>query len=146
MERTFIIVKPSAIQRGLIGEVISRFERKGLRLVGTKMIQLDNDILDVHYAHLKDKYFFNDVKISMMSTPVIVQCWSGIDAVKVVRNLIGQTNGREASPGTIRGDFSISPQENIVHASDTANSAAIELQRFFREDELFDYHTCTNPC
>lgn len=89
MEKTLVILKPSAIQRGLIGEVISRFERKGLRLAGTKMMQLDDKILNVHYAHLKDKPFFNHVKESMKSSPVIVQCWAGVDATKVVRMLIG---------------------------------------------------------
>ncbi len=144
MEKTLVILKPSAIQRGLIGEVISRFERKGLRLAGTKMMQLDDKILNVHYAHLKDKPFFNHVKESMKSSPVIVQCWAGVDATKVVRMLIGKTNGRDAAPGTIRGDFAISTQENIVHASDSTESAAAELKRFFNDEELFDYTLSTN--
>lgn len=139
MEKTLLIIKPSAVQRGLIGEVISRFERKGLRLVGTKMMQLNNDILDVHYAHLKEKPFFEKVKKSMMSSPVIVMCWQGVDAAKVVRSLTGCTNGREAAPGTIRGDFSVSAQENIVHTSDSPQSAKVELSRFFIDTELFDY-------
>lgn len=139
MEKTLLIIKPSAVQRGLIGEVISRFERKGLRLVGTKMMQLNDDILDVHYAHLKEKPFFEKVKKSMMSSPVIVMCWQGVDAAKVVRNLTGCTNGREAAPGTIRGDFSVSAQENIVHTSDSPQSAKVELSRFFIDTELFDY-------
>lgn len=144
MEKTLVILKPSAIQRGLIGEVISRFERKGLRLAGTKMMQLDDKILNVHYAHLKDKPFFNHVKESMKSSPVIVQCWAGVDATKVVRMLIGKTNGRDAAPGTIRGDFAISTQENIVHASDSTESAATELKRFFNDEELFDYTLSIN--
>lgn len=144
MEKTLVILKPSAIQRGLIGEVISRFERKGLRLAGTKMMQLDDKILNVHYAHLKDKPFFNHVKESMKSSPVIVQCWAGVDATKVVRMLIGKTNGRDAAPGTIRGDFAISTQENIVHASDSTESAVTELKRFFNDEELFDYTLSTN--
>ncbi|MDR1810024.1 MAG: nucleoside-diphosphate kinase [Prevotella sp.] len=139
MEKTLVILKPSALQRGLIGEVITRFERKGLRLAGTKMMQLDDAILDVHYAHLKDKPFFRHVKDSMKAYPVIVQCWEGIDAAKVVRKLIGCTNGRVAEAGTIRGDFSVSAQENIVHASDSAQSAEIELKRFFNDDEIFEY-------
>lgn len=139
MEKTLVILKPSSIQRGLIGKVISRFENKGLRLAGMKMIQLDDAILNEHYSHLKDKPFFDRVKTSMMSCPVIVQCWEGIDAAAVVRNLIGKTNGREAQAGTIRGDFSVSSQENIVHASDSSESAQIELKRFFKENEIFAY-------
>jgi len=139
MEKTLVILKPSAIQRNLIGEVISRFERKGLRLAGIKMIQLNDEILNIHYAHLKDEPFFQRIKNSMMVNPVIVQCWEGIEAAKVVRSLIGKTNGREAQPGTIRGDYSVSSQENIVHASDSAESAKIELARFFKEGEIFDY-------
>ncbi|MBB4035588.1 nucleoside-diphosphate kinase [Dysgonomonas hofstadii] len=139
MERTLLILKPSAIQRRLIGEIIKRFEQKGLQLAGMKMMKLDDDILDIHYAHLKDKPFFAEIKNSMKSCPVIVQCWEGIDAAKVVRNMIGSTNGREALPGTIRGDFSMSVQENIVHASDSAESAISEIKRFFKEEELFEY-------
>lgn len=139
MEKTLVILKPSAVLRGLIGEVIRRFEQKGLVLVGSKMMQLDNEVLDVHYAHLKERSFFNQLKESMMASPVIVQCWQGVDSVKVVRSLIGTTNGREAQPGTVRGDFAVSAQENIVHASDSAESAKIELQRFFTENEIFKY-------
>lgn len=139
MERTLVILKPSAIQRGLIGEVTHRFERKGLQLAGTKMIQLDDQMLNVHYAHLKDKPFFQRIKNAMEACPVIVQCWKGVEAVAVVRSLVGKTNGREAMAGTIRGDYSISFQENIVHASDSVEAAEIELARFFKEDEIFEY-------
>lgn len=139
MEKTLVILKPSCVQRALVGEVISRFEKKGLRLAGMKMIQLNDTILNEHYAHLKDKPFFQRVKDSMQVCPVIVQCWEGIDAAKVVRTLIGITNGREAAAGTIRGDFSVSSQENIVHASDSAESAKVELRRFFVEEEILDY-------
>lgn len=138
-EKTLVILKPSCLQRNLIGEVISRLEHKGLRLAGMKMVQLDDAILDIHYAHLKDKPFFQRVKNSMKSIPVIVQCWAGKDVANVVRNLIGTTNGREALAGTIRGDFSVSVQENIVHASDSAASAEVELKRFFEDTEIFDY-------
>ena len=139
MDRTLVILKPSCLQKMLIGEVVSRFEKKGLRLVGMKMIQLDDAILDVHYEHLKEKAFFGELKRSMKATPVVVQCWEGLDAAMVVRKLIGVTNGREAASGTIRGDFSLSAQENIVHASDSAQSAETELKRFFKNGEIFDY-------
>lgn len=143
MEKTLVILKPSCVQRALIGEVISRFEKKGLRLSGMKMMQLNDNILDVHYAHLKDKPYFQRVKNSMKASPVIVQCWSGKDAAKVVRNIIGITNGRNAAAGTIRGDFSMSFQENIVHASDSAESAELELPRFFADEEIYDYKITT---
>lgn len=142
-EKTLIILKPSCVQRMLIGEVISRFERKGLRLAGTKMIMLNDQILNEHYAHLINEPFFERVKNSMKACPVVVQCWAGKDAAKVVRSLLGITNGREAQAGTVRGDFAMSAQENIVHASDSAESAKIELKRFFKENELFDYKLLT---
>jgi len=139
MEKTLVILKPSCVLRSLIGEVISRFEKKGLRLAGMKMIQLNDTILNEHYAHLKDKPFFERVKNSMQTCPVIVQCWEGVDAAKVVRTLIGITNGRAAAAGTVRGDLAMSAQENIVHASDSADSAKVELKRFFEDNEIFDY-------
>ena len=141
MEKTLVILKPCTIQRGLIGEIISRFERKGLQLAGMKMIWLTDNILSEHYAHLKEKPFFQRIKDAMSVCHVIVCCWEGVDAIQVVRQLTGATNGRNAQPGTIRGDFSMSVQENIVHASDSPETAAIELKRFFNDDELFDYKT-----
>lgn len=139
MERTLVILKPGTLQRGLVGEIIHRFERKGLSLVGIKMTWLTDDILSQHYAHLSSKPFFQRVKNAMKVCPVIICCWEGVDAINVVRNLTGCTNGREAQPGTIRGDYSISIQENIVHASDSLNNAEIELKRFFGSHELYDY-------
>jgi len=139
MEKTLVILKPCAVQRGLIGEVISRFEKKGLILCGMKMVWLSDEVLSEHYAHLKEKPFFQRVKDSMRTCPVIVLCWKGLDAVRVVRTIAGSTNGRDALPGTIRGDYSMSVQNNIVHASDSTETAAVELQRFFKQDELYDY-------
>lgn len=139
MERTLVILKPCTIQRGLIGEIISRFEKKGLRLVGAKMIWLTDEILKEHYAHLLDKPFFGRIKDAMEVCPVIVCCWEGVDAVQVVRTISGPTNGRIAQPGTIRGDYSMSIQENMVHASDSIETAKIELNRFFDPLEIFDY-------
>ena len=139
MEKTLVILKPSCIRKALIGQVTARFDQKGLQLVGMKMIQLDDAILNQHYSHLKEKPFFSRVKQSMMATPVIVQCWEGVNAVKVVRNLTGVTNGREAMPGTIRGDFSVSLQENIIHSSDNIDVAKIELERFFSKNEIYSY-------
>lgn len=139
MEKTLVIIKPGAIQRGLIGEVIHRFERKGLQLCGLKMMQLSDEILIEHYAHLAQRSFFKRIKDSMMITPVIVCCWKGIDAVHIVHAMAGVTNGREAAQGTIRGDFSVSVQENIIHTSDTIQNATVELARFFSDDEIFEF-------
>lgn len=140
MEKTLVIIKPGAIQRGLIGEVVHRFERKGLQLCGIKMIQLTDEILAEHYAHLVQRSFFKRIKDAMMATPVIVCCWKGIDAVHIVHEMAGKTNGREAAIGTIRGDFSVSVQENIVHTSDTIENSEIELARFFSPNEIFEYN------
>lgn len=138
-QRTLVILKPSCLMRGLVGEVTQRFERKGLHLCGMKMCQLTDAQLTEHYAHLAGKPFFQQIKDAMMITPVIVCCYEGIDAVDVVRALTGSTNGRKAAPGTIRGDYSMSFQENIVHASDSVENAAVEVARFFQPEELFDY-------
>ncbi len=139
MEQTLVIIKPSAVQRGLIGQVITRFQQKGLLIAGMKMMQLDEPILREHYAHLVDRPFFPWILNAMMACPVIVMAIEGKDAVNVVRTMTGATNGRNAAPGTIRGDFSMSSQENIVHASDSLESARIELARFFKSDEIFNY-------
>ena len=141
MERTLVILKPSAIARELVGAVIERFQRRGLIIQGLKMIQLDDAILKEHYAHLVDKPFFPSLARSMKATPVIVMALAGLDAVNVVRAMTGATNGRNATPGTIRGDFCVSNQQNIVHASDSVENANIELKRFFSDNELFDYQT-----
>lgn len=139
MEKTLVILKPSCLQRGLVGEVTKRFEQKGLRLCGMKMCQLTDEQMSQHYAQHAGKPFFQQLKDAMMVTPIIVCCYEGVEAVEVVRQMAGVTNGRKAMPGTIRGDFSMSFQENIVHTSDSIETAKIELQRFFKEDEIFDY-------
>jgi nucleoside-diphosphate kinase len=139
MEKTLLLIKPSAIQRGLIGEVISRLEKKGLRIAGMKMMVMSEDLIKEHYAHLLDKPFFPKIKKSMTASPLIAICLDGVGAVDVVRKLTGVTNGREALPGTIRGDFSSSISENIVHTSDSLENAAIEVARFFKPEEIFEY-------
>lgn len=139
MQKTLVILKPSAIQRGIAGEIISRFEKKGLQIVGMKMVELSDEILENHYEHLKNKPFFSRIKNSMQTSPVILMVAKGVGAVEVVRKMAGVTNGREALPGTIRGDYSVSVQENIVHASDSIETADIEIKRFFSEDEIFEY-------
>lgn len=145
MEQTFIILKPSTISRGLVGDVLTRFQRKGLIISGIKMMTLNEAILREHYAHLVDRPFFPSLVKSMMRTPVIVMVLKGVDAVAVVRSMVGATNCRKAAPGTIRGDFGMSGQENIVHASDSPENAAIEIARFFKPEEIFDYDIITGP-
>ena len=143
IERTLVILKPSTIQRGLVGTITNRFERKGLRLAGMKMMQLDDRILEEHYAHILGKPFCQRVINSMKSCPVIVCCYEGINAVEVIRTMTGSTDGKKATPGTIRGDFSMSAQENIIHTSDSPENAQIELARFFKPEEIFDYKLST---
>lgn len=143
MEKTLLIIKPCAVQRGLIGKVITRLEERGLKLVAMKMAQLQPEILREHYAHMVNKPFYPIIEESMMAAPVILTCWEGIDAVEVVREMAGATNGRKALPGTLRGDFCMSHQENIVHTSDSVETAAIELARFFDPSDYCEY---PSPC
>lgn len=143
MEKTLLLIKPSGIQRGLIGEVVSRLEKKGLRVAGMKMMAMSEDLIKEHYAHLLEKPFFPKIKKSMTASPLIALCLEGVEAVDVVRKITGATNGREAAPGTIRGDLSSSISENIVHASDSKESAAVEVKRFFRAEEIFEYRLAT---
>ena len=138
MERTLVLLKPSTVQRALIGEIISRFEKKGLRIAGMKMMQLDDKILEEHYAHLVGKPFFPALKASMMRTPVVAMCLEGTDAIEVVRFITGYTNGRKAEPGTIRGDYCMVTGLNIIHGSDSPESAAREIGIFFKPEELYD--------
>ncbi len=139
MEKTLILIKPNAIQRGLTGDIITRFERKGLRFVGIKMMFMTDEIVNEHYAHLKERPFFPYLKASMQAAPIIACCLEGAEAVDTVRLMVGATNSRKALPGTIRGDFSMSGEQNVVHASDSVENAQIEINRFFKEGELFDY-------
>lgn len=145
IEKTLVLLKPCTVQRALVGEITSIFEKKGLQLCGLKMMQLTDELLSEHYAHLSTKPFFQRVKDSMMAAPVVAMCWAGVDAIQTVRTLAGPTNGRNAAPGTIRGSYCMSFQENIVHASDSPETAAAELKRFFRDDEIFEWQQCSFP-
>jgi nucleoside-diphosphate kinase len=140
MEKTLVLVKPDAIQRGLVGDILRRFERKGLKLVGCKMMSLDEALLREHYAHIADKPFFPGVSNFMKSSPVIAMCFEGLEAVSAVRFITGVTKAREADAGTIRGDFAMSVACNVIHASDSVETADAEVPRFFKDDELFEYH------
>lgn len=138
-EKSLIIIRPDAVQRNLIGEIISRFERKGLKLIGLKMMNVQDAVLEEHYAHIKDKPFFPGIRDFMKSSPVVVMALEGINAVSSIRLLVGPTKAWEADAGTIRGDFSLSTQSNIVHASDSIENGEEEVRRFFYEGELFNY-------
>ncbi|KIX15855.1 nucleoside diphosphate kinase [Dethiosulfatarculus sandiegensis] len=139
MERTLILIKPDAISRGLAGTVLKRFEQKGLKIAGIKMIALTDALLKEHYSHLVDKPFFPTITEFMSRTPVIAMCLEGLEAVDVCRKLCGVTNSRNADPGTIRGDFGMSMQANLVHASDSVENGKAEVARFFSAEELFEY-------
>ncbi len=139
MERTLILIKPNAIQRGLAGDIITRFERKGLRIAGMKMLFMNDELVREHYAHLVERPFFPYLKASMQASPLIACCLEGAEAVETVRLMVGATNSRKALPGTIRGDFSMSGEQNVVHASDSVENAITEINRFFEPCELFDY-------
>ncbi len=139
MERTLIICKPDAVHRLLVGRILARFEDKGLRFVGMKLQQSARAQVEKHYAVHKDRPFYGALVEFMTSGPVMVAVLEGPDAIKVVRNLLGATNGREAAPGTIRGDFGLDKQYNLVHASDSPETAAFEIGLFFKPEELVAY-------
>jgi nucleoside-diphosphate kinase len=132
-ERTLVLVKPDAVRRGLVGEVISRFERKGLTIEETRLRTMDAALADQHYAEHVDKPFYPPLKDFMTSGPLVAMVLSGDSAIEVVRALTGATDGRKAAPGTIRGDFSLSNRENLVHASDSPESARREIELWFPE-------------
>ena len=140
-QQTAVLVKPDGMQRGLIGEIMNRFERKGLKLVGLKMLRMSDSMLSEWYAEHKDKKFFGELKKFMASMPITAMVWEGLDAVSVVRGLVGTTLGREAEAGSIRGDFSMSEQFNLIHASATREEAQREIKIVFEDGELFSYQS-----
>jgi len=139
MEKTLILIKPDGIQRGAVGSIVNRFERKGLKIAGMKMLQMSKELAKEHYAHLVDKPFYADLEKFMTGHPIIAIVIEGKDAVDVVRLIVGPTNATKAPGGTIRGDFSNSTSRNVIHASDSKETAEKEVKRFFKEDELYKY-------
>lgn len=139
VERTLIILKPDAVQRGLMGRILTRFEEKGLVVVGCKLSKLDTSLLEQHYADHRGKPFYPGLVAFMSRSPVLVLAIAGVNAISVCRKLMGKTFGPEAEPGTIRGDFGASRSYNLVHGSDGPESAARELELFFRPDEIVDW-------
>ena len=136
MERTLVIIKPDAVQRGLIGEIITRLEQRGLKLAGMKFMQITPELASRHYAVHKGKSFYEPLVAYITSSPVVVMVWEGKQAIEVVRKTMGATNPAKAEPGTIRADFAVEIGRNLVHGSDGPETAAFEVGLFFREDEL----------
>jgi nucleoside-diphosphate kinase len=139
LERTLILVKPDAIQRSLLGEIISRFERKGLKIIGLRMMELGDAVIEEHYHAHKEKSFFSELKKYMQSAPVVAMVLEGHKAIGATRLIVGPTKGYDADAGSIRGDLSVSGQTNIVHASDSPETAREEVKRFFKEEDLISY-------
>jgi nucleoside-diphosphate kinase len=139
MQRTLIILKPDCLQRRLVGSVLQRFEAKGLRLVALKLMRPDRSLAEKHYAEHRERPFFPGLLQFITSGPLIVGVLEGPESITVVRRLLGKTNGLEAEPGTVRGDFALSKQNNLVHGSDSPESAQREIALWFRPDELLDY-------
>ncbi|MCL6598416.1 nucleoside-diphosphate kinase [Alicyclobacillus macrosporangiidus] len=135
-EKTFVMVKPDGVQRGLIGEVVSRFERKGLKLVGAKLMSVSQSLAEQHYAEHKERPFFKDLVSFITSSPVFAMVWEGENAIAIARSMMGKTNPAEAAPGTIRGDYGLSIGMNIIHGSDSPASAEREIALWFGGDLL----------
>jgi nucleoside-diphosphate kinase len=139
VERTLIILKPDAVQRGLCGQIITRFENKGLQIVGSKFMKIPPQTAETHYAPHKGKPFYDGLVKFMTSSPVLVLALAGKDAIVIARNLMGATFGSKAAAGTIRGDFGVSNSFNLIHGSDSPEAAQKELGLFFKPDELLDW-------
>jgi len=144
MERTFIMVKPDGVQRGYVGEVVQRFEQKGFVLAGAKLMQISEDLAKEHYGEHKERPFFGELVDFITSGPVFAMVWEGEGVIATSRNMIGATNPAEANPGSIRGDYAVTVGKNMIHGSDSEESAAREINLFFNENELIDYTKATS--
>ncbi|OGN02120.1 MAG: nucleoside-diphosphate kinase [Candidatus Yanofskybacteria bacterium RIFCSPHIGHO2_01_FULL_43_42] len=138
-QKTLVILKPDSIHRGIVGEILDRFEQKGIKIVGAKMIKMTDLLLDKHYAQHKGKHFLPRLKKFMKSLPVVLVVLEGLDVVRVVRNMCGPTDGKNAPPGTIRGDYGMSISANIIHSSEDLKAAKREIGIFFNKNEIFSY-------
>jgi nucleoside-diphosphate kinase len=145
MERTLVLLKPDCVQRRMMGKVLTRFEDKGLNVVGMKMLQVTPELSREHYAEHVSKPFYSGLEQFITASPIVAMVVEGLEAVTVVRKMLGATNGLKAEPGTIRGDFSSSRQMNLVHASDGAEAAAREIQLYFKPEEIFSYAPTLTP-
>ncbi|WP_332693342.1 nucleoside-diphosphate kinase [Halalkalibacter lacteus] len=139
MERTYLMIKPDGVQRNLIGEVVSRFEKKGFTLVGAKLMTLSKEIAETHYAEHKERPFFGELVSFITSGPVFAMVWEGENVISTARTMMGKTNPAEAAPGTIRGDYGVQVSMNVIHGSDSPASAEREISIFFNENELNEY-------
>lgn len=139
MQRSLVLIKPDSVERGLVWEIVSRFERKGLKIIGIKMIKMTEELIKSHYAHLASKPFFPEIVAYMTISPIVAMVVEGVDAIPSLRNIVGATNPVEAAPGTIRGDLALTIRFNLVHASDSEETAKVEIERFFSPNEVFDY-------
>ncbi|WP_368651959.1 nucleoside-diphosphate kinase [Ornithinibacillus sp. 4-3] len=139
MEKTFLMVKPDGVQRNLIGEVVAKFENKGFKLVGAKLMQIPNELAEEHYGEHKERPFFGELVEFITSGPVFAMVWEGENVIKTARNMMGATNPADAAPGTIRGDFGLTVGKNVIHGSDSPESAEREINLFFNESELTTY-------
>lgn len=144
MERTFLMVKPDGVQRNLIGEIVAKFEKKGFKLVGSKLMIIDEKLAERHYQEHVGKPFFGDLVSFITSGPVFAMVWEGNNVVSTARTMMGKTNPAEAAVGTIRGDYGLSVGMNIIHGSDSLESADREINLFFREEELIAYNKDIN--
>lgn len=140
MERTFVMVKPDGVQRGLIGEVITRFEKKGIKLAALKLMQIPQEMAERHYAEHKEKPFFKDLVSFITSGPVAAMVLEGDNVIAIARTMMGATNPKDSAPGTIRGDYAMTIDKNVIHGSDSPESAAREIGIFFKESEIIDYN------
>ncbi|MBD3858653.1 nucleoside-diphosphate kinase [Bacillus sp. 28A-2] len=139
MDKTFLMVKPDGVERQLIGEIVSRFEKKGLQLVGAKLMSIPKEVAETHYGEHKEKPFFGELVDFITSGPVFAMVWQGEQVVDVTRQIIGKTNPKEALPGTIRGDYGLTVGKNIIHGSDSPESAEREISLFFKQEELTNW-------
>ena len=145
MERTLVLVKPDGVQRGMVGEIISRLERRGIKLVALKMMLVDEALAHRHYGEHEGKPFFQGLVDFITSSPLVAMVWKADDAVEIVRVTVGQTNPKNAAPGTIRGDLGVNIGRNLVHGSDSPESAQREVALFFEEGEILDYNRNNDP-
>lgn len=144
MEKTFLMVKPDGVQRELIGEIVSRFEKKGFQLIGAKLMQISNELAEEHYGEHKERPFFGELVDFITSGPVFAMVWQGENVIATARQMMGATNPKDAAPGTIRGDFGVTVGKNVIHGSDSPESAKREIGLFFKEEELIEYSKLIN--
>ncbi|WP_077621733.1 nucleoside-diphosphate kinase [Sediminibacillus massiliensis] len=139
MEKTFLMIKPDGVQRNLAGEIMARFEKKGYKLVGAKLMQITEELAEQHYGEHKGKPFYEELVAFITSGPVFAMVWEGENVIAVARQMMGKTNPQEALPGTIRGDYGVTVGKNVIHGSDSEKSAQREISLFFEEGQLLDY-------